>query len=186
MSVKQDLIDLEELEKERMKEMGEENYYKWLESKFKVFACNIDTLSILRQVLNKAGYDFIEINTGQSIYLKTHLNKNDYDCIWWVIEDGQIYAHIHIDVKDIDIVKFMDKLEEVTGRTCFDIPNEYTDYISKKNTYEVFKQISKQYNADIQNKICDRIKKNIEESKTMNIENEEILEDDSILITISI
>ena len=26
MSVKQDLIDLEELEKERMKEMGEENY----------------------------------------------------------------------------------------------------------------------------------------------------------------
>ena len=93
MSVKQDLIDLEELEKERMKEMGEENYYKWLESKFKVFACNIDTLSILRQVLNKAGYDFIEINTGQSIYLKTHLNKNDYDCIWWVIEDGQIYVH---------------------------------------------------------------------------------------------
>ena len=146
MSVKQDLIDLEELEKERMKEMGEENYYKWLESKFKVFACNIDTLSILRQVLNKAGYDFIEINTGQSIYLKTHLNKNDYDCIWWVIEDGQ-----------------------VTGRTCFDIPNEYTGYISKKNTFEVFKQISKQYNADIQNKICDRIKKNIEESKTMNI-----------------
>lgn len=84
------------------------------------------------------------------------------------------------------MLSFRDKLEEVTGRTCFDIPNEYTGYISKKNTFEVFKQISKQYNADIQNKICDRIKKNIEESKTMNIENEEILEDDSILITISI
>ena len=76
MSVKQDLIDLEELEKERMKEMGEENYYKWLESKFKVFACNIDTLSILRQVLNKAGYDFIEI--------KFYISLNEIFILFWV------------------------------------------------------------------------------------------------------
>lgn len=186
MSIKQDLIDLEKIENDRIEQMGEENYYKWLESKFKVFICKLGTLECLKQTLEKAGYDFVEINTGNNIYLKTHLNKKDYDCIWWIIENGQIYADVHVDIPELDIVKFIDKLEDIAGQKCFDVPNEDSAYINVKNTYNLFKQISKQYNADIQQKICDRIKKNIEKSKTMSIEQEELLEDKSIVITISI
>lgn len=73
MSIKQDLIDLEKIENDRIEQMGEENYYKWLESKFKVFICKLGTLECLKQTLEKAGYDFVEINTGNNIYLNLYI-----------------------------------------------------------------------------------------------------------------
>lgn len=55
-----------------------------------------------------------------------------------------------------------------------------------KNVHKVFTQIETEYNRIVQHNICEKIKNKVTKSPTMQLVQEEVLEDESVLLTISI
>ena len=55
-----------------------------------------------------------------------------------------------------------------------------------KNVHKVFTQIETEYNRIVQHNMCEKIKNKVTKSPTMQLVQEEVLEDESVLLTISI
>lgn len=90
---------------------------------------------------------------------------------------------------------------EERGKLSFDIPNclielksskngayefKATGYADLKEIHKCFAKIETEYEHVVQTNICNNIKSKVAKSSSMKLENEEILEDNSVLLTISI
>ena len=90
---------------------------------------------------------------------------------------------------------------EERGKLSFDIPNclielksskngayefKATGYADLKEIHKCFAKIETEYEHVVQTNICNNIKSKVAKCSSMKLENEEILEDNSVLLTISV
>lgn len=266
MSVKQDLIDGELRAAQDRARMGAKAYDEWVKSRQARYFTWFLSEKEIRELLEKIGYDFVRIDTEKFYYLKTHIGIDDWDCIWWVLKDGEMQAVVNISVDSEYMHGFIKKVEKYLNKKCFfeskkeknqfkkkgyilekepepekivepipeyTFPTIYTDtnvlkyalknsgitaqaqgdnfeftldgfsasiYKSGGSNYEFkivgkcnlekihgyFRKIETEYNKIVQYNICENIKSKVEKSPTMQLEQEEVLEDNSVLLTIRV
>lgn len=266
MSVKQDLIDSERRIAEQRRRMGAKAYDEWVKSRQARYFTWFLSEKEIRELLAKVGYDFVRIDTERFYYLKTHIGKTDWDCIWWVLKDGEMQAVVNIDVDNEYMHEFIEKVEKYLNKKCFfeskkqktqfkkksyaiakeleiiaepepipeyTFPTIFTDtsvlkyalknsgisaqvkgdnfeftldgfnasiYKSGGSNYEFkivgkcnlekihgyFSKIETEYNKIVQYNICENIKSKVAKSPTMYLEQEEVMEDNSVLLTIRV
>lgn len=263
MSIKQDLIDAERQMAEEQRRMGDKAYDDWVQSQQKTYYTMFKSETELEKHLAEVGYDFIRIRTDKFLYLKTHVGIGDWDCIWWMLIDGEMETVVDTIVNNKYMPVFIEKVEKSLGsryffesitqknqyktshktksileptiesRPEYTFPTIFTDdnvlesalkkmgiasqnisnnfefvlegcktiiykgnngnYVFKvsgncnlEKIYKKFIQIETEYNKILQYKICENIKNKVQKNSNYSFEQEEFLEDGSIVITVNI